>query len=158
MCVYVCVCVCVCVCEFFHRPFLSVYFQQTRMEQVSWVTYMAAYVWLLHLPCSTPLSSSPPPTLRLIHSSPAFPIRCLQLLQQPSPEVSKETQSKILSPTITLTFPVLTTPHSDVILVSDNGQHFHAHRLVLCVQSPVFKTLLDSELWGDALKKEVATT
>ena len=44
---------------------------------------------------------------------------------------------------------------SDVILVSDNGQRFFAHRLVLCVQSPVFKALLDSDLWGDALKKEV---
>ena len=44
---------------------------------------------------------------------------------------------------------------SDVVLVSEDGQRFFAHRLVLCVQSPVFKTMLDSDLWADSQNKEV---
>ncbi len=44
---------------------------------------------------------------------------------------------------------------SDVVLVSEDGQQFFAHRLILCVQSPVFKTMLDSDLWADSRNKEV---
>lgn len=47
---------------------------------------------------------------------------------------------------------------SDVVLVSEDGQRFFAHRLILCVQSPVFKTMLDSDLWADSHNKEVCDT
>ncbi len=44
---------------------------------------------------------------------------------------------------------------SDVELVLDDGSRFHAHRLVLCSQSPVFKAMMDSELWAESANKEV---
>ena len=44
---------------------------------------------------------------------------------------------------------------SDVELISVDGSRFHAHRLVLCAQSPVFKSMLDSELWVESRNKEV---
>ncbi len=40
-------------------------------------------------------------------------------------------------------------------LISEDGSRFHAHRLVLCAQSPVFKSMLDSELWVESRNKEV---
>ena len=40
-------------------------------------------------------------------------------------------------------------------LISVDGSRFHAHRLVLCAQSPVFKSMLDSELWVESRNKEV---
>eukprot|EP00800_Vazella_pourtalesii_P016948 TRINITY_DN500_c1_g1_i4.p1 TRINITY_DN500_c1_g1~~TRINITY_DN500_c1_g1_i4.p1 ORF type:complete len:520 (-),score=130.52 TRINITY_DN500_c1_g1_i4:697-2256(-) len=36
---------------------------------------------------------------------------------------------------------------SDVTLVSKEGQKFYAHRLLLCSQSPVFKSMFESGLW-----------
>jgi len=44
---------------------------------------------------------------------------------------------------------------SDVVLVCDDGERYHAHRLVLCAQSPVFKAMMDSEVWATANNKEV---
>ena len=44
---------------------------------------------------------------------------------------------------------------SDVTLIADDGKRFHGHRLVLCVQSPVFKSMLDSDLWVESKNKEV---
>lgn len=44
---------------------------------------------------------------------------------------------------------------SDVVLVSQDGAKCHAHRLVLCAQSPVFKTMMDSDLWAESRNKEV---
>lgn len=46
---------------------------------------------------------------------------------------------------------------SDVELISEDGSRFHAHRLVLCAQSPVFKAMMDSELWAESANKEVRT-
>ena len=48
-----------------------------------------------------------------------------------------------------------THTHSDVVLISEDGQRFFAHRLVMCAQSPVLKTMLDSELWAESKNKEV---
>ena len=36
---------------------------------------------------------------------------------------------------------------SDCVLVSSDGEKFHAHKLVLCAQSGVFKSMLESEHW-----------
>ena len=47
---------------------------------------------------------------------------------------------------------------SDVTLISEDRLKFHAHRLVLCAQSPVFKAMLDSELWVESSNKEVMAT
>ncbi len=44
---------------------------------------------------------------------------------------------------------------SDLELISEDGSRFHAHRLVLCAQSPVLKSMLDSELWVESRNKEV---
>ena len=44
---------------------------------------------------------------------------------------------------------------SDVVLISEDGVRFHAHRLVLCAQSPVFKSMMDSDLWVESASKEV---
>ncbi len=44
---------------------------------------------------------------------------------------------------------------SDVELVSEDRSRFHAHRLVLCAQSAVFKAMLDSEHWTESANKEV---
>jgi hypothetical protein len=44
---------------------------------------------------------------------------------------------------------------SDVILVTSDNKQFHAHRLVLCAQSPVLKTLVDSDLWVESKNKEI---
>lgn len=45
-----------------------------------------------------------------------------------------------------------------MVLVSEDDCRFHAHRLVLCAQSPVFKTMLDSDLWTESRNKEVSAT
>lgn len=37
---------------------------------------------------------------------------------------------------------------SDAKLVSNEGREFHVHRLVLCGQSPVFRSMLQSEHWA----------
>ena len=44
---------------------------------------------------------------------------------------------------------------SDVVLVSEDKQTFHAHRIVLCAQSVVLKTMLDSDVWAESNNKEV---
>ena len=44
---------------------------------------------------------------------------------------------------------------SDVVLISEDGKRFFAHRLVLCAQSQVFKAMLDSDLWTESRNKEV---
>ena len=45
-----------------------------------------------------------------------------------------------------------------MVLVAEDGKRFHGHRLVLCAQSPVFKTMLDSDLWAASRDKEVSPT
>ena len=45
---------------------------------------------------------------------------------------------------------------SDVVLVSEDGKRFHAHRLIFCAQSPVFKAMMDSDLWAESSNKEVS--
>ena len=37
---------------------------------------------------------------------------------------------------------------SDAKLESSEGEEFYVHRLVLCGQSPVFKSMLESEHWS----------
>jgi hypothetical protein len=44
---------------------------------------------------------------------------------------------------------------SDVTLVAEDGKQFFAHRLILCVQSQVFKVMLDSDVWAESRNKEV---
>ena len=39
---------------------------------------------------------------------------------------------------------------SDCVLVSSDGEKFHAHKLVLCAQSGVFRSMLESEHWVDS--------
>lgn len=52
--------------------------------------------------------------------------------------------------------PYINNPSlSDVILVSDDGQKCYAHRIVLCAQSEVLKTMLQSEMWAESKNKEV---
>jgi hypothetical protein len=45
---------------------------------------------------------------------------------------------------------------SDVVLVTSDDKRFHAHRLVLCAQSPVLKSMLDSDLWAESKNREIA--
>jgi len=59
--------------------------------------------------------------------------------------------------TTTNTYSHHTPTLSDIVLVSEDGERFFAHRLVMCAQSPVFKTMLDSELWAESKNKEVWT-
>ena len=44
---------------------------------------------------------------------------------------------------------------SDVVLISEDGKRFHAHRLVLCAQSAVFKAMMASQEWGTSKRNEV---
>lgn len=37
---------------------------------------------------------------------------------------------------------------SDAQIVTSDGDVFYIHRLVFCGQSPVFKSLLESEYWA----------
>ena len=34
-----------------------------------------------------------------------------------------------------------------MVLVSNEGEKFYAHRLMLCGQSPVFHSMMESEVW-----------
>ena len=45
--------------------------------------------------------------------------------------------------------------YSDVVLISEDGKRFHAHRLVLCAQSAVFKAMMASQEWGTSKRHEV---
>jgi hypothetical protein len=45
---------------------------------------------------------------------------------------------------------------SDVVLMTSDEKRFHAHRLVLCAQSPVLKSMLDSDLWAESKNKEIS--
>ena len=44
---------------------------------------------------------------------------------------------------------------SDVMIISEDGRHFYAHHLVLCAQNPIFKNMLDSDLWMESKKRKV---
>ena len=46
---------------------------------------------------------------------------------------------------------------SDVVLISEDGKRFHAHRLVLCAQSAVFKAMMASQEWGTNKRSEVSS-
>ena len=63
--------------------------------------------------------------------------------------------SNYAEPLFDLTAYINNPSLSDVVLVSEDGQSFHAHRIVLCAQSLVLKTMLDSEVWADSKNKEV---
>ena len=63
--------------------------------------------------------------------------------------------SNYAEPLFDLTAYINNPSLSDVVLVSEDSQRFHAHRIVLCAQSLVLKTMLDSEVWADSKNKEV---
>lgn len=64
----------------------------------------------------------------------------------------------LAEPMFNLTMYLNTPSLSDVVLISDDGKKFFAHRIVMCVQSQVFKTMLDSDLWAESHNKEVPST
>ena len=43
---------------------------------------------------------------------------------------------------------------SDVVLVSSDGDRFYAHRLLLCGQSPVFHSMMESAIWRDTSSQD----
>lgn len=69
-----------------------------------------------------------------------------------SPQQSAQTVEHVFNLASYINNPSL----SDVTLVAEDGKKFFAHRLVLCVQSQVFKVMLDSELWAESRNKEVS--
>lgn len=81
------------------------------------------------------------------------PLQLLGLKCFPPNRFSNKTELK--EPLFNLS-PYINNPSlSDVVLISAEQQRFHAHRLIMCAQSPVFKTLLDSDLWVESRNKEI---
>ena len=69
--------------------------------------------------------------------------------------IAKISLSNYAEPLFDLTAYINNPSLSDVVLISEDGRRFHAHRIVLCAQSLVLKTMLDSEVWADSKNKEV---
>lgn len=84
------------------------------------------------------------------------PLRHLAIKCFPASSLPKHPAQAPAEPVFNLAAYVNNPSLSDVTLIAEDGKRFFAHRLVLCVQSQVFKVMLDSDLWAESRNKEVS--